>query len=172
MTKILMGVALIVGAIMINQALGKTIKHLGKKKQVARDRMFYIQKTLQFFIFITVLLLMAVVFGLNYAQFGFVVSSIFAVIGIALFAQWSILSNVTASIIIFFFFPYRVGDRVCIRDDTELLEGEIIEITLFHILIQRDEDDILSYPNSLVFQKAIIIKPKQRSEQKRVSYEE
>lgn len=169
MTKILLGIALIIGAMMVNHAIGKTIKHLGKKKQVARDRMFYIQKTLQFFIFITVLLLMAIVFGLNYAQFGFVVSSIFAVIGIALFAQWSILSNVTASIIIFFFFPYRVGDRISIREDKDILEGEILEITLFHLLIQREEGDILSYPNSLVFQKAIIIKPKRRIEKKRES---
>lgn len=162
MTKILIGIALMMGAMILNQALGRTVRHLGKKKHVARDRMFYIQKTLQFFIFITVLLLMAVVFGLNYAQFGFVVSSIFAVIGIALFAQWSILSNVTASIIIFFFFPYRVGDHVSIREDKEVLEGEIVEITLFHLLIQREEGDILSYPNSLVFQKAIIIKPRNR----------
>ena len=87
-------------------------------------------------------------------------TSIFAVLGVALFAQWSILSNVTASLIIFFFFPYRVGDTIRIQDDKEILEGCIQEITLFHLLIKRSEGDIISYPNSLVFQKAIIIKPK------------
>ncbi len=164
MTKLLTAAALIVVTLMINHALGKTIKHLGNKKKVSTDRMFYIQKTLQFFIFITAILLMTVVFGLNYAQFGLVISSIFAVVGIALFAQWSILSNITASIIIFFFFPYRVGDHVAIREDTETLEGEILEITLFHLLILREEGDILSYPNSLVFQRAIVIKPKNRKQ--------
>jgi len=160
--KFLSAVILIVLAIIVSHSLEKTIKIIGEKRQVARDRVFYIQKTLQLFVFITVILGLALVFGVSYAQFGFVVSSVFAVVGIALFAQWSILSNVTASIIIFFFFPYRVGDRISIVEDKEKLEGEIIEITLFHLLIRKTDNSILSYPNSMVFQKPITIEPKAR----------
>jgi small-conductance mechanosensitive channel len=111
-------------------------------------------------LFITALFTIALLLGINYDKFGFILSTIFTLVGVALFAQWSILSNVTASLIIFFFFPYRVGDTIKIQDDSELLEGCIEEITLFHLLIRRTEGDIISYPNSLVFQKAIIIKPR------------
>ncbi len=170
--KFLSAVILIVLAIIVSHSLEKTIKIIGEKRQVARDRVFYIQKTLQLFVFITVILGLAVVFGVSYTQFGFVVSSIFAVVGIALFAQWSILSNVTASIIIFFFFPYRVGDRISIVEDKEKLEGEIIEITLFHLLIRKSDSSILSYPNSMVFQKPITIEPKARRKRLEESHDE
>jgi len=76
------------------------------------------------------------------------------------------LSNVTASLIIFFFFPYRVGDTVRIFDDKEVLEGKIHEITLFHVLIKNEKREIISFPNSLVFQKAIVIQPRNMSSNK------
>ena len=148
----------------ISSGLSRTVNRFGEKRHVARDRIFYIQKTLQLFIFIMVLLTLGLIFGMNYSQVGLVVSSVFAVVGIALFAQWSILSNVTASIIIFFFFPYRVGDKISICEFQEKnLEGEIVEITLFHVIIKREDGGVLSYPNSLVFQKPIIIEPRKRN---------
>jgi small-conductance mechanosensitive channel len=82
-------------------------------------------------------------------------SSAFAVIGIALFAQWSILSNITASLIIFFAFPYRVGDRIKILDKDDDISGIVDEITLFHVIVRKD-DDLISYPNSLILQKAVV----------------
>lgn len=161
--KFLIAVLLIIISVVTNSAINRTVSIIGDKRHVAKDRIFYIQKTLQLFIFIMVLLALALLFGMNYSQFGLVVSSIFAVIGIALFAQWSILSNVTASIIIFFFFPYRVGDRISIYEDKEKsLEGVITEITLFHLLIKKDDGGILSYPNSLVFQKPISIEKRRK----------
>jgi len=83
-------------------------------------------------------------------------SSIFAVIGVALFAQWSILSNLTSSIIIFFSFPSRIGDYIKILDGDNSIEGKIIEIELFHIRILDHDDNIVIYPNNLFMQKPII----------------
>jgi hypothetical protein len=54
--------------------------------------------------------------GVEYAQISIFLSSVFAVIGVALFAQWSILSSVNASMIIFFGFPYHGGDKIRIID--------------------------------------------------------
>ena len=149
--------------IALSSGIENWIEHLGRKRQVSNERIFYIQKIINFLLLIVLLLVSGLVFGFDFSRFSLIVSSIFAVVGIALFAQWSILSNVTASIIIFFFFPYRVGDNVRITDDNEILEGDIIEITLFHLIIKRKEGDILTYPNSLVFQKAIIVHPKRKN---------
>ena len=160
MTDILIGISLLVGFLILSHLIESWLEKMGKKKKVSHQRIFYIQKIFQLVIFILVLLAAGIAFGINYDKFGIIVSSIFAVIGIALFAQWSILSNVTASLIIFFFFPYRVGDSVRIFDDKEILEGRIHEITLFHVLIKNDKKEIISFPNSLVFQKAIVIQPK------------
>lgn len=83
-------------------------------------------------------------------------TSFFAVAGIALFASWSILSNITASAILFFYFPYRVGTRVRIIDGDNSVEGTVSDITLFSIKIDTAEGDQVSYPNNLAIQKPII----------------
>jgi small-conductance mechanosensitive channel len=153
-------IPLLVIFILMSKQVNRQLIQLGIRKNVSSERIFYIQKTVQVLLFITALFTIALLLGINYDKFGFILSTIFTLVGVALFAQWSILSNVTASLIIFFFFPYRVGDTIKIQDDSELLEGCIEEITLFHLLIRRAEGDIISYPNSLVFQKAIIIKPR------------
>lgn len=166
MTDIIIGISLVAAFILISNNVEHWLERIGKKKNVSHQRIFYVQKIFQLIIFVMLLVAAGIAFGINYDKFGFVVSSIFAVIGIALFAQWSILSNVTASLIIFFFFPYRVGDTVRIFDDKEVLEGEIHEITLFHLLIKNEKREIISFPNSLVFQKAIVIQPKNMSSNK------
>lgn len=105
---------------------------------------------------------MANISGLEYSQISIFLSSVFAVIGVALFAQWSILSNITASLIIFFGFPYRVGDKIRIIDKDDDICGVIEEITLFHVLIKR-EDELITYPNTLILQKGVIKNPKEKS---------
>ncbi|MGK0445561.1 MAG: small-conductance mechanosensitive channel [Bermanella sp.] len=163
MLNILIGIGFILSFVVLSNAIENWIERLGRKRQVSNERIFYVQKIIKLIGFIGLSLAAGLVFGFNYSEFSFIVSSIFAVVGIALFAQWSILSNVTASLIIFFFFPYRVGDHVRISDEKEILEGDIIEITLFHLIIKREDGDILTYPNSLVFQKAIIIHPRTKN---------
>lgn len=96
------------------------------------------------------------VLGLGYGEISVYLSSIFAVIGVALFAQWSLLSNITASVVIFFAFPYRVGDRIKVTDPDFDLSGSVEEISLFHVLIRTDAGNMVTYPNNLILQKPVI----------------
>ena len=163
MSNFLIALPLLIVFFIINKAINRQLIKLGERKNVSHERIFYIQKTVQIILLIIALFTIGLLLGINYDKFGFILSTLFTVVGVALFAQWSILSNVTASLIIFFFFPYRVGDKVRITDEKEHLEGDIIEITLFHLILRRESGDILTYPNSLVFQKAIIIHPKTKN---------
>jgi small-conductance mechanosensitive channel len=49
-----------------------------------------------------------------------------------------------------------VGDHVKVIDGENTIEGIIVEITLFHVILSFEEKQI-TYPNSLVFQKAVVI---------------
>ena len=100
--------------------------------------------------------LLCVLLGVGYGQLAVFFSSVFAVVGVALFAQWSILSNVTASLIIFFGFPYRVGDWIKVVDKDEEILGQIHEISSFHVIITRVTGDMVTYPNSMMLQKGVI----------------
>ena len=95
--------------------------------------------------------------GVKGEQAFFVMSSILTVIGVALFAQWSILSNITAGIILFFSFPFKIGDRIRIMDKDFPVEAEIIDIDSFYTFLKTSEGEEICFPNNLLLQKGIVI---------------
>ncbi len=145
------------------------INRFGTSKSVSLYRIKYIAKTVNLSLAIFYSILLITFLGFEYSQISIFLSSVFAVLGVALFAQWSILSNITASLVIFFGFPYRVGDHIRVIDKDDEIMGTIEEIALFHVLIKRD-NELITYPNTLILQKAVIKNPNlnkpQKSEQK------
>lgn len=137
----------------------RSVLSYGQARHVSLYRIKYISKTVTIALLAFYAIILANISGLEYSQITIFLSSVFAVIGVALFAQWSILSNITASLIIFFGFPYRVGDRIKILDKDDDITGEIEEITLFHVLIRRDQE-LITYPNILILQKGVIKNPR------------
>ncbi len=135
--------------------LASAIRRIGESKSVDAYRINYITRTLTLLMSVGFLILGIISLGIEYTQLSVFMSSVFAVIGVAFFAQWSILSNITGSLIIFFAFPYRVGDTVKVVDKDDEIVGVIEEISLFHVIMRRG-DDIVTYPNSLILQKAVI----------------
>lgn len=135
-----------------------TINKLGSNKSVNIYRIKYITKTVNISLVVFFTILLFTLLGVEYSQISIFLSSVFAVFGVALFAQWSILSNITASLIIFFGFPYRVGDYIKIIEKDDDVSGVIEEISLFHVLIKRGEE-LITYPNILILQKAVIKYP-------------
>ncbi len=121
-----------------------------------QKRVYYVIKFAHFIIYFLALITLAIVWNVELGGVTVLASSIFAVIGMALFAQWSILSNLTSSIIIFFTFPARVGDKIKIMDGDNSIKGEIVEIALFHIEILDEDGNKILYPNSLFLQKLIM----------------
>ncbi len=153
--KFLTTLLIIVFYIVLARLLTTLITRIGKQKAVSPYRIEYISKTLNLSMIVFFLMLLILSLGIEYAQVSLFLSSIFAVIGVALFAQWSILSNITASLIIFFAFPYRVGDNIRVVDQDDDISGVIEEISLFHVIIKRN-DDLITYPNNLILQKAVV----------------
>jgi small-conductance mechanosensitive channel len=157
--KIPLSIALLVTAVgyfVVKSMIKRLVRKIGLEKRIALRRVQYVQFILTGFWTIVTLAIVGVITGFSYKDVGLIFTSIFAVLGVALFAQWSILSNVTASVIVFFFFPYHVGDHVKVIDGENTIEGIILEITLFHVILSFEKTHI-TYPNSLVFQKAVVI---------------
>ncbi|WP_299219571.1 mechanosensitive ion channel family protein [uncultured Aquimarina sp.] len=101
--------------------------------------------------------ILIVIWGIDLKEFSVFISSVLAVIGIAFFAQWSILSNLTASIILFFSHPVRIGDRIRILDKDFDWTGEVKDITGFYVFMTTDRGENITLPTSLVIQKGIQI---------------
>ena len=54
-----------------------------------------------------------IIVAIFYNQF---LGSVLTVVGVAFFAQWSLLSNITSSIIIFFNHPVKLNDSIVILE--------------------------------------------------------
>jgi len=101
---------------------------------------------------------LAIIWGVKPDNILFGLSSIFAVIGVAFFAQWSILSNITAGIIMFFNAPFKVGDRIQIIDKDLPIIATIENIHTFYTHIRTDENELIVIPNNLFLQKIVSVK--------------
>ncbi|MDR2969045.1 MAG: mechanosensitive ion channel family protein [Tannerellaceae bacterium] len=101
---------------------------------------------------------LAIIWGVRPENMLLGLSSIFAVIGVAFFAQWSILSNITAGLIMYFTAPYRIGDRIRIIDKDLPIEAAIENIETFYTHIRTDEDELIVLPNNVFLQKIVSVK--------------
>jgi len=155
-TKLLLIVTCIVVFYLAARLLNKIIRDVSVRKALGDGRVPYITKLMNIGMVFCCIVIMCLLLGLGYSEVSVFLSSIFAVVGVGLFAQWSILSNVTASMIIFFGFPYRLGDKIRIADKDEDISGVIEEISMFHIILRREDGNMITYPNSMLLQKAVL----------------
>lgn len=102
-------------------------------------------------------IMLIIIWGVDPHNLLIAISSVFAVIGVALFAQWSLLSNITAGIIIFFSSQFRIGDYIRVLDKDLPFDACVEDILSFHTILRTREGEIITYPNSLFFQKGLTI---------------
>jgi len=146
--------------IVLRSVLVSVVRRFAKKSERVEHRTGLIIKYIDFATVFLLILGLIFIWGVDVKNIGVLMSSVFAVIGIGLFAQWSILSNITSGVIMFFTFPYKIGDYIKIHDKEFPNEGVIEDIKGFHIILKTLNNEMITYPNSLMLQKGVtVIKP-------------
>jgi small-conductance mechanosensitive channel len=135
-----------------------------KNAHLERTRRKIIIKAVHLFTTLAAITLIAGIWGLKQNEIALFASTVFTALGIAFFAQWSLLSNVTSSIILFFNHPLKSGDTIKILDKDYPCEGEITELSYFFIHLKTQTVEIITIPNSLVLQKSISVVVKRENE--------
>ncbi|MGJ5640656.1 mechanosensitive ion channel domain-containing protein [Formosa sp. S-31] len=156
-SQIIATLILLIVLIGIRQIVIVLVKKIGRKSGINEARIHLIQRYSTVTIFLIGLLFFSIILGAEPQDLALVFSSVFAVIGIALFAIWSILSNITSGVIMFFSFPYKVGDKICIHDKDFPLEAVIEDIRAFQLHLRLDNGNLVTYPNNLMLQKAVTL---------------
>lgn len=128
-----------------------------KQTHLQRARRKMIIKAVHLLSFLTTIVLLAAIWGLKQNQIAVFVGTILTALGIAFFAQWSLLSNVTSSLLLFFNHPIKIGDRIKVLDKDHPFEGEVTDLTYFFIHIKTDIGEITTIPNSILFQKSVTV---------------
>jgi len=146
------------GLLLLRFGLKQSAKRIAKRDELnyARTKLIYkyINVLVSFIAFFSLLL----IWGVEVRELALVFSSVFAVIGIGLFAVWSILSNVTSGVIMFFSCPYKIGDKIQIHDKDFPIDEAIIEdIKAFQLHLRTNDGELVTYPNNLFLQKSVTL---------------
>ncbi|OUL62926.1 mechanosensitive ion channel domain-containing protein [Flavobacterium sp. AJR] len=150
---------LIVITAAVRVTITQLVRRYAKKEHFLEHRTNLIIKYIHLLTNILFIIGLFVVWGVQTDDIFLTVSSIATVIGVAMFAQWSILSNITSGIILFFSFPFKIGDSIKIHDKDFPIEAEIEDINAFHVSLKTKEGEKIIYPNNLLLQKGISIIP-------------
>lgn len=137
--------------------VGKIIRKYGSLTLKSEPRTLHIIQVINILINFTCLVALAIIWGVQPQNMLVALSSIFAVIGVAMFAQWSILSNITAGIIIFFTTPFKIGDEIHILDKDTPIDAIIENILTFHTHLRTKDNELIIIPNSLFLQKIVSV---------------
>jgi small-conductance mechanosensitive channel len=108
-------------------------------------------------LFLVLAVVLSAIWGVEQSEILLFVSSVITVLGVALFAEMSILSNITACLVLFFQHPVKIGDRIRVFDGDNWVEGELMDITYFFVFIRTDREGTVSIPNAILLKNAFHI---------------
>lgn len=104
--------------------------------------------------------LLLLAWGIDFSGLLVLSTSIITVTGVALFASWSLISNITAYFILLTNVAYRRGNFIRILDGDNFIEGYIADLGPFSTRLLTAERETLMYPNNLILTRPVLINPK------------
>ena len=137
--------------------LAKMVRNYARHNQNIEHRTNLVIKYINILLHILAAVCLIIIWGVQTKDIFITISSLATVIGVAMIAQWSILSNITSGMILFFSFPFKIGDTIRIMDKDFPIEAEIIDITAFHLNLKSTDGERIVYPNNLILQKGVTI---------------
>ena len=153
--RIIETVIAIVVYIILRAVTNKIIDKTVATSFMQKTRGKIIKKALNLILILLVSTFVLIIWGVDSSELAFFIGSVLTVIGIALFAQWSILSNITSGIILFFNHSVKLDDTINIMDKDYEIEGRVSDIGLFFVILKTKDDEKISIPNNVFVQKMI-----------------
>ena len=151
--SIIVAVSYVAIIFLIRTIISNTLKNT----PLERARRKIIIKGLHLFTTIIAVTFLAGIWGFKQHEIAAFASTILTALGIAFFAQWSLLSNITAGIILFFNHPLKSGDTIRVLDKDCPFEGQITGLTFFFVHLRTANEEIITIPNSMILQKSISV---------------
>ena len=155
--QIIATIATLVGALLLRYAIVKLINKYASLSHKLSLMIMPIRRVCTISINLLAVISLFTIWGVDKQNIVVALSSVFAVIGVALFAQWSILSNVTAGIIIFFNSPIKIGDYIQILDKDFPIQARVVDLLTFYTHLRTDDGELHVFPNSLLLQRGVTV---------------
>jgi small-conductance mechanosensitive channel len=102
-------------------------------------------------VWLVVALIILGLWGLDVSGIWALLISAAAVIGVGFLAVWTIVSNITASLFLSVWRPFKLGQTVEVLPEN--LKGRVIDRNLMFTVLRDGEDRVLQVPNNFFFRK-------------------
>jgi len=145
----------LVAYILIRFVSGKTVDKTVVNSLMQKTRGKVLKKKDNFLLLIVMHSFQFIIWGVNPSELVIFISSFPAILGVALFAHWSILTNITSGIIIIFSHPVKLDDTICTRAKDYQNKGRVSDIGLFYVCIKTKEGDRMTAPSNVIVQKML-----------------
>ena len=155
--KIIETAVVFVVFIVLHIATRRGINNMLKKFHFSLQRRKLTLRMINLMLTITSIVFIAAIWGVKQTDIVVFISSIMAILGIAFVAQWSLLSNITAGLILFFNHPLKIGDHIKILEKDFIIEGIVNDISFFFIHIKTENNEKITISNTVILQKTISI---------------
>jgi small-conductance mechanosensitive channel len=133
----------------------RIIARVGIRFKYQSGRIKITNKIINFLLLIILIISLISVWGVDPSTLWLFLSTVLTILGVAFFAQWSIISNITSTLIIFFNHPIKIGDSLKILDKEYEIDGKLSDIGIFFITIKTKENKKITLPSNLFMQKMI-----------------
>jgi small-conductance mechanosensitive channel len=133
----------------------RIIKKVGIRFKYQSGRIKITNRIVGFLLLILLVAILMIIWGVDQSQLFLFLSTVLTILGVAFFAQWSIISNITSTLIIFFNHPIKIGDSLTIIDKDYQIEGRLSDIGIFFIIIKTKENKKITIPSNVFMQKMV-----------------
>jgi small-conductance mechanosensitive channel len=143
----------IVGAIIINFAIGRLMKLFAVKARFTDREVAPFRRVVQLAVFATSIVLILEIFGINLGGIWAVLSTMLAIVGVGFVASWSMLSNSFCTFMILMFRPFAIGDEIEFAG--EPVHGKVVDLNFLYTTLRCDDGSDMQIPNNFFFQKVL-----------------
>ena len=166
--QIIETIAVIAILLIVSKIFHRVIDRVGIKFSYRKNRIKLIQKMISVLAYLVMIGVLVLIWGIAPSQLFAYIASLLTIVGIAFLAQWSIISNITSTLIIFFNHQVNIGDRIVILDKDYNVEGKISDIGIFFIIIKVSDTEYVSLPSNVFMQKMV---KKVKSKKEKTNFE-
>ncbi len=153
--KIIKTVVVVIVFLTIRFFTKRLIRKVGTRINYQRGRIKITNKIVNALLGLLVLISLMVIWGIKQSDLVLFLSTTMTILGVAFFAQWSLISNITSTLIIFFNHPIKIGDSLTIMEKDYEVEGILNDIGVFFITIKTKENQKITMPSNIFLQKMI-----------------
>ena len=155
--KLIETIGVVVGLWLIRWSVKWVISKRKRTADFSHNRSKIMFKAINIMYVVVFIAITAGIWGLEGTRILTFITSVLTVLGIGFFAQWSLLSNITSGLLLYFNHPLKIGDFIKIIDHDLPLSGKVEDISLFFIHIKDKDGVIFTMPNTIVMQKTLTI---------------